>query len=128
MPSDQGLGVGYRVAIDIGEIDPDEDYSDQEFQQQASSKRRNKLALKNAKYEEFWAKEKAKPAHLQKQQYPVKVWPKNRFSQLAQVEDLTDFWEIEPHEGLVPPPYLDPLEKVPGLESLTLTVKRPAKH
>ena len=127
MPSEQGLGAGYRVVIDSGEIDPNEDYSDQEFQEQANSKRRRKLALKNAKYEEFWAKEKAKPAHLQKQQYPTKVWPKNRFSQLSQVDTLGDFWEETPEKS-VPTPCLDTLESVPGLESFTLTVKKPAKH
>ena len=40
---------------DVGEIDPDEDYPDQKFKDQASSKRRNNLAIKNAKYESFWA-------------------------------------------------------------------------
>ena len=100
-----------------------------EFQEQANSKRRKKLAIKNAKYEAFWAQEKLKPAHLQKQQYPIKVWPENRFSKLYSVnDDLANFWDLKPSEGVIPLPYLETLDEVPGMERLTLTVVRPSKH
>ena len=131
MPSDQSLGAGYRVAIDIGEIDPNEDYSASEVQEQKKAKRRNSQAQKNAISDAYWAKEALKPAHLRKERYPTKKWAPdqtNRFKKLADSNDtIADYWELVPSTSVSPVPNPVTLTEVPGMEHLSLLAVKPAK-
>lgn len=117
---------------DIGEIiDPDEDYSAEEFKEQKNAKRRNSQAQKNAISEAFWAKEALKPAHLRKERYPAKKWSSaetNRFKKLASPNDtVADYWESTPSPGVSIVPNPVTLKEVPGMEHLSLLAVKPAK-
>ena len=117
---------------DIGEIiDPDEDYSASEFQEQKNAKRRNRQAQKNAISEAYWAQEALKPAHLRKERYPAKKWASgqtNRFTKLASTNDtVADYWELAPDTSASPVPNPITLNEVPGMEHLSLLAVKPAK-